>query len=486
MKQKMLIFLSLIFLIALLVGINALSYTQKDKEPDSEVAPNRSTYNSGATGTRAFYDLLAETGRKVVRWQDPPSSLFTSISPPTTLVIIGATRLEIEEKETEEIRRWVSAGGNLVIIDREPPSKLISTTGNWSISTVPSKNFSFNVDPSDQIQMTAQTPAFKPSQPSIFTRSVNAVQPSRFASAVELEFFGAESVISTPAPSPTPFYDYEDESPPPVAGPQPTITPLYKLPPTPKPTPIPTIMSSPGKVEKVETVALEAPFVHLSHEKQNILVDFPYGSGRIIYLTDPYIVSNAGIRLVDNARLATNIVGSYDGLIAFDEYHQGYGANNGTIFGYFAGTPVVAIFGQLCLLVGVLFWSNSRRFARPLPTDEPDRLSKLEYVSAMAELQQRTRAYDLALENIYSEFRRSVTRLLGLDNFTTSRKDLARALSERLKSNELEIYNLMRHCEEIIQGEPTNKRQVLELTGRLRQLEEKLGIKRTRKQAFRR
>ena len=44
----------------------------------------------------------------------------------------------------------------------------------------------------------------------------------------------------------------------------------------------------------------------------------------------------------------------------------------------------------------------------------------------------------------------------------------------------------MRKCEEIIQGEPTNKRQVLELTSSLREIEEKLGLKRTRKQAFRR
>jgi hypothetical protein len=73
-----------------------------------------------------------------------------------------------------------------------------------------------------------------------------------------------------------------------------------------------------------------------------------------------------------------------------------------------------------------------------------------------------------------------------MDNFTTSRKELAKAISERLKSDELEIYNLMRKCEEIIQGEPTGKRQVLELTGRLRELEEKLGLRRTRKQAFRR
>jgi len=33
-------------------------------------------------------------------------------------------------------------------------------------------------------------------------------------------------------------------------------------------------------------------------------------------------------------------------------------------------------------------------------------------------------------------------------------------------------------CEEIVRGEPTNKREVLYLTSRLREVEEKLGLKR--------
>ncbi len=466
MKQKMLIFLSLIGLIALIIGINAASYTQKDKVPDAEIYPNRSTYNSGSTGTRAFYDLLAETGRKVTRWQESPSVLLTSGNSPQTFVIIGQTRLEIDDKETEQILRWVSEGGTLVIIDREPKKNLISTTANWSVSTVPSNESALGVDPYEQMQMTAQTPALKPSQPSILTRNINAVQPSRFASSVNLQFFEAETSTT-------------------INAPKPTVTPIYQLPPTPKPTAIPTIKTPPQKVETVETDALNAPFVHFFDGKKNILVDFPYGSGNIIYLTDPYIVSNAGIRIVDNAQLAINVVASRQGLIAFDEYHQGYGANAGSIIGYLADTPIVAIFGQICLLVGVIFWSQSRRFARPLPADEPNRLSKLEYVSAMAELQQRTKAYDLAVENVFFEFRRSVSRLLGVDNFSTSRKELAQAVSERLKTDEMEIYNTMRKCEEIIQGEPTNKRQVLELTSRLREIEKQLGLKRTRKQAFR-
>ena len=89
MKQKVFIFLALIFLVIVLIGLNAASYVQKDRTPDSELSPNRSTFNTGATGTRAFYELLAETGRRPARWQEPPSALLANDkNKPQTFVII--------------------------------------------------------------------------------------------------------------------------------------------------------------------------------------------------------------------------------------------------------------------------------------------------------------------------------------------------------------------------------------------------------------
>jgi hypothetical protein len=99
----------------------------------------------------------------------------------------------------------------------------------------------------------------------------------------------------------------------------------------------------------------------------------------------------------------------------------------------------------------------------------------------MAELQQRTKAYDLAIENIYTDFRRRVSRLVGVDNFTTSYKILAQLIAERSGFNQSEIENLMFKCEDIVRGEPTNKREILELTSRLREIEEKLGLQRRKR-----
>lgn len=489
MRQKSLIFAALIFLTILLVGLNAASYVQKEKTPDNETNPNRSTYNTGATGTRAFYDLLAETGRRVVRWQEPPSALLASgADQPNTLVVIGKTRRTFDDTEIEQLLRWVSGGGKLVIIDREPPSELIKTTANWNIffDTETEPPF-FDFDPSDQKQMTEKTTAAKPTQPTIFTNKVNAVQPSRFASSINFERFtdsdNQTGTIKTLfAPQSTVKNDFYQQVPPPP----------------PKSTPSgygngkgedsetgsdqdDIIQKSDEGDEPIETPASNAPVAHLANNEKILLADFPFGAGQIVFLSDPYIVSNSGINLVDNAQAAINIVASNGGIIAFDEFHQGYGAGENRLLGYFAGTPLTAFLFQFAALVGLILLSQSRRFARPLPEREPNRLSKLEYVSAMAELQQRTKAYDLAIENIYTDFRRRTSRLVGADNFTVSRQDLARLVAERSRLNADEIENLMFKCEDIIHGEPTNKREVLALTSRLREVEEKLGLRRAKK-----
>ena len=485
MRQKLFIFAALIFLTILLVGLNAVSYVQKEKTLDSETNPNRSTYNTGATGTRAFYDLLAETGRRVSRWQEPPSALLLADdqNKPQTFVVIGKMRREFDEKEIGELLRWVSAGGKLVVIDRAPPSELIKTTANWSITTdLGDAPPFFDFDPSDQKQMTDKTNAVKPTQPTIYTNKVNAVQPSRFASSISFERFTdsinqSNFIKTSPAPPIVENNFYQQVQP----SPAPSGYGSEK-----------GADSGNGSADKIQTTetaaespALAAPVAHLAGDEKTLLADFPFGSGRIVFLTDPYIVSNGGIGLVDNAQLAINIVASgADGITAFDEFHQGYGAGENRLLGYFAGTPLVAGLWQFAALAGLILFTNSRRFARPLPVAEPNRLSKLEYIQAMAELQQRTKAYDLAIENIYTDFRRRASKLVGADNFTVSRAELARLIAERAQLNAAEIENLLFKCEDIIHGEPTNQREVLRLTGRLRETEEKLGLRRIRKQTF--
>ena len=87
--------------------------------------------------------------------------------------------------------------------------------------------------------------------------------------------------------------------------------------------------------------------MHIADKSGALLVDYSYGLGRVVILSDPYIVTNGGIKLNDNLQLAINTIAGRDGVIAFDEYHQGRGVTENAFAAYFAGTPVLALAAQI-------------------------------------------------------------------------------------------------------------------------------------------
>jgi len=216
---------------------------------------------------------------------------------------------------------------------------------------------------------------------------------------------------------------------------------------------------------------------HFSYQDGALLVDYAYGAGRVILLGDPYIVANGGISRADNLHLALNIVGDKESLIAFDEYHQGYGQTRNQVLAYFAGTPVLAMSAQAALLLLAVLWTRGRRFARPLPVARADRGSKLEFIASMAELQQRARAYDLAIENVYARTRRALARFGGAA-VDAPRAVIARQTAARSgKVHEEELEALMRECEDAMAGAPLSAKKSLQLVARLREIERDLGLR---------
>ena len=451
MRQRLTIILTFVVIVGALIIINTVTYVEQEKLPDSELLPNRSTYHSGPTGARAFHDFLSESGYKVMRWREAPEKLLSKAGEHvSTFVVIGVTRLPFSQEQIKALHQWIANGGCLLLIDREPAQRLLPKAGNWAIY---SRSLDFpplDIDPGDASVMTKDVEAFKPVQPTWLTRKVEFVMPSRFA--------GRLSVVPAPKPTPSPHSlpaakstpDDEDDEP--IEGPPPRV----------------------AEPEKSE--ASTAPVIHVADKNGALLVDYTYGEGRVIVLSDPYIVTNRGIRTDDNLQLAINAVSGRDGLIAFDEYHQGHGASGNAFAVYFAGTPVLAIGAQLLLVVLLILWTNARRFARPLPLAQVDRRSSLEFVASMAELQERSRAFDLAIENVYTRTRRVLARYAGV-TYNSSRAEIATRIAARSKVEAQQLETLMRQCEDIINGEPINWRQAVDLVKRLRELEKKLGLR---------
>lgn len=436
MRQRITIILTFVVIIGLLVLLNTLTYVKQENETDLEISPNRSTYHSGPTGTRALHDLLSESGYKVIRWRETPEKLLgESGKMVNTFVVIGQTQVAFTEEEAQALRTWIAKGGRFVLIDRVLDRQLMPNSNGWKVHA---REFGFptiEVNPADPAQMTKDVSALQPVQPTVLTSSIQDVMPSRFASRLS---------IVPPTAADAEDYDYSEYEEAPLPADSEYVSP--------------------------------APIVHIADRNGALLVDYVYGQGSVVVLSDPYIVANGGIKLNDNLQLAINTVAGRSGLIAFDEYHQGKGITRNHIATYFAGTPVLAIGGEILLLVLLVLWTNARRFGRPLPLAQVDRRSSLEFVASMAELQERSRAYDLAIENIYTRTRRVLARHAGLD-YNSPRSEIAARIASKSTIDQNQLETLMRQCEDAINGGPINWRQSIDLVRRLREVERALGLR---------
>ena len=442
MRQRITIILTFVVIIGLLVILNTVSYVQEDKKGDNEITPNRSTYHGGPTGTRALHDLLNESGYKVIRWRETTEKLLgESGKSVNTFVVIGRTKIEFTLDEAKSLREWVWRGGRLVLIDRRVDRELAPQSQGWGVRALEFAYPSIEDDPGDSAQMTKGVAPQQPVQPTVLTSTIESVMPSRFAARVQILMRGEQDFVedefSTDSDDSETKLSHDNE------------TAVYSTP---------------------------APVVHIGNREGGLLVDYAYGAGRIVVLSDPYIVTNSGIKLNDNLQLAINTLAAGRGLIAFDEYHQGKGITQNAFASYFAGTPVLALAAQIVLVILLILWTNARRFGRPLPLPHVDRRSSLEFVASMAELQERSRAFDLAIENIYTRTRRVLARYAGMD-YNSSRSEIATRVAERSNIDGQRLETLMRQCEEAINGAPINWRQSLDLVRRLREVERDLGLR---------
>src|SRR5215207_5590946 len=475
MKGRLAIFVTVVVMVFVLVALNAASYVRVEQSADTEDEPDRSTFNSGATGTRALFEYLRQTDRDVVRWRQPVSELSSGddASEAPTFVVVGKLRGDFSRKDASALLRWVERGGRLVVIDRSPDPQLLPTSGSWRVASQVLEVPDRGVRADDAEEMTRGVELVRPAQPTALTRDVAGVSRSRFAGRLHAYPVVTAAGYNTggggggggigPARAPeaeSPFEEGDEDQPPPMPA------------------------SSPGStVVSVDTDSSEqsvstAPVSHLDDGRPgagSMLVDYAYGRGRVVVMSDPYVVSNAGINRADNLFLAVNLVAGGRGRILFDEFHQGYGGGRNETLAYFRGTPVVWLFAQGALVALALVWTRGRRFARALPAPSVDRRSKLEFVASMAELQQRARAYDLALENVYARTRRALARYGGLPP-TAPPERIAERVAARSGGDKAALEALLRECEDACAGAPLKARRALELARSLRGVERELGL----------
>lgn len=433
---------TIIIVIAALIGLSAAGNIEFDHPLDNEFEPNRSTYNSGQTGTRAIYQLLEESGTPVARWRRHYSSLFAEAKD-SILVIIGPflSGQKISDEEAIALRAWISTGGRALIISRSP----IEQFGDPAIRVKPPVNLpardatpeQFIYEQSDRLIM----------QPTELTRKVRGLALSDFASRMSFHHSdGTDKTNKT---------DGTDEAGSAEAPADPGII----------------IVKDEYDVDSL--ASLSAPVIHLGDKDGAALADFRYGEGRVIFLSDPFVVANNGIARGGNLTLALNILrsmGASERRILFDEFHHGYHDEGNPLINYFRGTPMPWLLLQGICLSLLIIYTYGRRFARPLPLPQIDRHSPLEFVGSMANLQQAAQARELALENIYPRFKGRLCRRLGLSSRASMDEIIASARRRRFPISEIELRQTLSDAEMTLAGEPIDDARLLTLVSRMRRI----------------
>jgi hypothetical protein len=428
--------ITIIIVIAILVGLSAADAIEFDRPTENELAPNRSTYNSGQTGTRAIYQLLEESGTPVARWRKHYSSLGAEAED-SILVIIGPFQSgkKITEEEAFALQVWISAGGRALIISRSP----IEQFGDPAIRAKAPEQLPVNYETPEQYIDGESDELI--AQPTELTRGVRGLALSNFATRMSFH----------------PQYMADKE-----AG-----------------TGVLETAPSPGETEEEYSgPALYGPVIHLGDKDGAALADFTFGEGRVIFLSDPFVVANNGIARGGNLTLAINMLrsmGSPDRRIFFDEFHHGYYEGGNPLVNYFRGAPALWLFLQGLLLQGLglsllIVYTYSRRFARPLPLPQVPRHSPLEFVGSMANLQQAAQARELALENIYPRFKASLCRRLGLSSRASRDEIVAGARRRRLAISEIELRQTLSDAEMTLAGESIDDARLLALVSRMRRI----------------
>lgn len=446
MRRYLGIIISIALALGVIIALSAAGNLEFDRPPESEREPIRSSYNSGPTGTRAFYQLLEESGTSVFRLRDDFKSLPEK-APKALLVIVGPfnPNLDIQYDEALALQKWIAAGGNALIVSRYPQSQF----GDPMVqSKVIGENLPWTAPPDALVDPNSDKLI---AQPTELTRNLNGLQLTTLAARIRFE-------------PPEDAEDEEDEKTPPPPAPSPT------------PSPTPTTNSEQTTAAPCEAF-LYAPVVHLGDKNGAVLADFKYCEGRLVFLSDPFAIANNGIARGSNLTLAMNLVRVLskgdDGQtrkIFFDEYHHGYRSQVNPLVNYVRGTPVPWLLLQGLLLSLLVIFSVGKRFARPLPMPQVDRHSPLEFVGSMANLQQVARARDLALENIYPRFKTMLCRRLGLSSRAKTEDIVASLRRRHLPIDEIEVRQTISDAEVTLAGEKIDDAQLVKLVGRMRRI----------------
>jgi hypothetical protein len=212
-------------------------------------------------------------------------------------------------------------------------------------------------------------------------------------------------------------------------------------------------------------------------------IGFPLGRGRVVVAADPDLLRNdvlrvcrwgadvAAVRMLEYASTGAPGGGRRERLV-FDEYHQGYGDQPGTVRGimtYLGRTASGHLVLQLAAAGLLLLFAVGPRLLPPRAAERIERRSPLEHVDALARAYRAVGATRTATARLVHGVRRRVEHALGAQGGPSSDETFLAWAHDRAPSRSADI-DLVRHA----LARPISRRELETVGQALRRLETSL------------
>jgi hypothetical protein len=214
--------------------------------------------------------------------------------------------------------------------------------------------------------------------------------------------------------------------------------------------------------------------------EEPVVVTWRLGRGRILWWAAPTPVTNAGIAQEGNLSFFLGCVQAVrpganpaEITVLWDEYFHGY---RGSLWDYFAGTPVPWAAVQLTLLVVLALVAFARRNGPLFSTPADSRLSPLEFVDTLSDLYHRANAGSAAAGVAYHRFRAQLVRHLAVSP-SISNLQLDAAVRERLGWKQPGLMDTLQRAEKVAVSRDVSNSDALKIVQALEHYEVLFGLK---------
>jgi hypothetical protein len=210
--------------------------------------------------------------------------------------------------------------------------------------------------------------------------------------------------------------------------------------------------------ERFSMVSRPGQAIFGDNDYSAVVVQYPYGSGEVIWWADTVPLSNAGIQKRGNMELLLNTLGNGSRTVLWDEYFHGTAAS---LWSYMKGTPVTWGILQLGILFTAVLFTYSRRHGPIFVPIEPSRMSPLEFVENLGFLYERARGAQISVDVALRTFRLKMNRF-GLSP-NASLNEIANTIAARSTVRGTDVLETLKACESALSNSKLKSFEALRL-----------------------